>query len=137
MRPQNSKRVNSSRKLLLTIAIRLIEEAVRHTNSPDESIPFLLRRMDCEMSLENPGGAFNTGLRQYILFRSDSSAAHSLGSGFDLPLGDANAESFADSLYPHIKAREEDILAIADLPPLENKTILFLQEILCKLSIFI
>jgi hypothetical protein len=30
---------------------------------------------------------------------------------------------------------EEDILAIADLPPLENPTIAFLQEILCKMSL--
>jgi hypothetical protein len=72
-----------------------------------------------------------------FFFRSDGSAARSLGSSLDLPLGDANAESFADSLYPHVKAREEDILAIADLPPLEDKTILFLQEILCKLSTFL
>ena len=47
----------------LTIAIRLSEEAVLHTQLASESIPFLLRRMDCEMSLGNPGAAFNTGLR--------------------------------------------------------------------------
>jgi hypothetical protein len=45
------------------LAIRLVEEAVRHTRSPEESIPFLLKRIDCEMSLGDPGAAFNTGLR--------------------------------------------------------------------------
>jgi len=48
---------------LLMVAIRLIEEAVRHTESPTESIPFLLRRMDCEMNAGNPGASFMTGLQ--------------------------------------------------------------------------
>lgn len=54
---------NTINELVLMIAIRLIEEAMRHTQSPAESIPFLLRKMDCEISMGNPGGAFNTGLR--------------------------------------------------------------------------
>ena len=48
---------------LLIVAIRLIEQAVRHTESPTESIPFLLRRMDCEMNAGNPGASFMTGLQ--------------------------------------------------------------------------
>lgn len=43
-------------------AIVLVEEAVRHTMSPAESIPFLLQKLDCEMSMGNPGSAFDTGL---------------------------------------------------------------------------
>lgn len=44
------------------VAIQLIEEAVQHTESPSESIPFLLRRMDCEMNSGNAGASFMTGL---------------------------------------------------------------------------
>jgi hypothetical protein len=65
---------------------------------------------------------------------SDCSAAHLLGPGMVLPLGDAKAESFADSMYPRVQLSEQEILAVADLPTLENQTVSFLQEILCKLS---
>lgn len=49
------------------VAICTIEEAVRHTQSYSESIPFLLRKMDCEMGMGNPEGAFCTGLRSGFL----------------------------------------------------------------------
>lgn len=63
------------------------------------------------------------------------SAAHLLPPGLALPLGDAKAESFAESMYSYVLLGEKDILAVADLAPLENATVSFLQEILCKLSI--
>jgi hypothetical protein len=44
-------------------AICLIEEAVQHTESPTELIPFLLRQMDCEMNSGDPGASFTTGLQ--------------------------------------------------------------------------
>jgi hypothetical protein len=44
-------------------AIGVIDEAVQHTQSCSESIPFLLRKVDCEMSMGNPENAFETGLR--------------------------------------------------------------------------
>jgi predicted ATPase len=47
----------------LTVAIALVEEVLKHTLLPAESIPFLLKRLDCEMSMGNPGRAFVTGLR--------------------------------------------------------------------------
>jgi len=62
-------------------------------------------------------------------------AAHLLGPGLALPLEDANAEKFAESMYHRIELSEKDILAVADLPPLENATLSLLQEVLCKLSI--
>ena len=65
---RNSKRVYSaSAKAELMAAIVLVEEAVRHTKSPAESIPFLLRKLDCEMNMGNPGTAFDTGLRLDLL----------------------------------------------------------------------
>ena len=68
---------------------------------------------------------------------ADGSAAHLLAPGLALPTGDANAESFAESMYARLKMSEDDILAIADLPQLDNPTITFLQEILCKMSTFL
>ena len=51
-----------------------------------------------------------------------------------MPSGDAKAEKFADMLYARVHLKENDILAVADLPPIENTAIAVLQEILCKLS---
>jgi hypothetical protein len=118
------------------IAIGLVEEAVRHTQSPAESIPFLLRKVDCEMSMGNPGAAFNTGIRFVSeSYSFDFSAAHLLGPGLALPIGDAKAERFAESMHSRVMLSEEEILAVATLPPIEDATISFLQEILSKLSI--
>jgi hypothetical protein len=60
-----------------------------------------------------------------------------LGPGLALPLGDAKAESFADSMYPRVDLSTEAVLAIADMPCLDDVTISFLQEILCKLSMLL
>jgi hypothetical protein len=57
-----------------------------------------------------------------------------LGPGLALPLGDAKAESFADSMYRRVLLKESDILAVAEKPTIENGTVSLLQEILCKLS---
>ena len=65
---------------------------------------------------------------------ADGSTAHLLGPGLALPTGDAKAEGFAESMYTRLQMSEDDILTIADLPPLDNPTITFLQEILCKMS---
>jgi hypothetical protein len=65
----------------------------------------------------------------------DGSAAHLLGPGLALPIGDAKAERFADSMHSRVVLSEEDILALANLPAMENSTISFLQEILSKLGI--
>ena len=117
-------------------AIILVEEAVRHTHSPTESIPFLLRKLDCEMSMGNPGSAFSTGIRFGLLHCvTNDSAAHLLGPGLALPIGDGKAERFADSMHSRVLLSEEEIFALANLPPLENVTISFLQEILSKLGI--
>lgn len=66
---------------------------------------------------------------------TDTSAAHLLGPGLALPTGDAKAERFADSIHSRVMLNEEEILAFANLPALENATISFLQEILSKLGI--
>jgi hypothetical protein len=58
-------KVIRSYEMVLQIGIELVEEALKHTLSPVESIPFLLRKLDCEMSMGNPGRAFETGLRYY------------------------------------------------------------------------
>jgi osomolarity two-component system sensor histidine kinase CHK1 len=50
-----------------------------------------------------------------------------------LPDVDSKAERFAESMYPRICLSEDEILAIADLPPLENETVALLQKILCKM----
>jgi hypothetical protein len=47
----------------LTVAIDMVEEVTRQTQNAAESIPFLLRKMDCQISIGNPGGAFDTGMR--------------------------------------------------------------------------
>ena len=52
---------------LIYLAIELIEETVRHTDHARESIPFLLKKMDCEMNLGKPSEAFNTGFA-YLQF---------------------------------------------------------------------
>jgi hypothetical protein len=52
-----------------------------------------------------------------------------------LPSTDAKAESWAEeSMIKHIQLSEDEILAKADLPPLENDNLALLQEILSKLS---
>ena len=66
---------------------------------------------------------------------SNVSAAQMLGPGLALPLGDAKAEKFAESMYHRIQLTEKEILAVADLLPLKNSTLSSLQEVLCKLSI--
>jgi hypothetical protein len=63
------------------------------------------------------------------------SAAHLLGPGLALPLAVARAEKFAESMRTRVELSEKDILAVAELPTLENPTLSLLQEILCKLSI--
>jgi hypothetical protein len=65
---------------------------------------------------------------------SDVSAAHLLGPGLALPTGDEKAEIFADSMYSRIRLSEKEILAVADMPPIENKTLSLLLEVLCKLG---
>jgi hypothetical protein len=65
---------------------------------------------------------------------SNHSAAHLLRPGLALPSGDAEAESFAESMYPRVLLNESDILGMAGLPTIENDTVSLLQEILCKLS---
>jgi predicted ATPase len=55
----------SDLKQMFIIAIGLAEEAIQHTTSAAESIPFLLRKMDCQMSMGNPAGAFSTGMRYH------------------------------------------------------------------------
>jgi len=47
---------------------------------------------------------------------------------------DSKAESFADTMESRVLLSEKAILAVADLEVLDNNTIAFLQEILCKLS---
>jgi hypothetical protein len=37
-------------------------------------------------------------------------------------------------MYPRICLSEDEILAVADLPPLENETVALLQKILCKMG---
>ena len=106
-------------------AIALIEEAVQHTQSPFESIPFLLKKMDCLMGIGNPASAFETGL----------AAAHLLEPGQVLPKTDAKAETFADSMVSHVQLNEQEILAVADLPALTDETLILLQQVLCKLAI--
>ena len=68
---------------------------------------------------------------------SNCSAAHLLGPGLALPIGDAKAERFAESMHSRVLLGEEEILALANLSALENVTISFLQEILSKLGISI
>ena len=52
-----------------------------------------------------------------------------------LPIGDAKAERFAEeSMICHIQLSQEEILATADLPSIENDTMALLQQILSKLS---
>jgi len=77
------------------------------------------------MGVGNPAGAFETGL----------GAAHLLGPGLALPIGDSKAEQFADSLAPRVDLTEKQILAVANLPPLANETLVLLQQVLCKLAI--
>jgi hypothetical protein len=101
-----------------------IAEALQHTESPHESIPFFLKKMDCEMLTTALPNAFTTGL----------AAAHLLGPGLALPDTNSKAERFAEAMYPRILLTPEEILALADLQPLENKTIALLQEILSKLG---
>jgi len=52
----------------LMVGVALADEALKHTVSPPESIPFMLRKLDCQMSMGNPGRAFETGL-SYDLYR--------------------------------------------------------------------
>ena len=54
-----------------------------------------------------------------------------------LPLGDAKAESFADSMYPRVDLSTEAVLAVADMQSLDDVAISFLQEILCKMSMLL
>jgi hypothetical protein len=65
---------------------------------------------------------------------SNVSAAHLLGPGLALPIGDEKAEGFADSMYSRIRLSEKEILAVADMPPIENETLSLLLEVLCKLG---
>jgi hypothetical protein len=118
----------------LMIAITLIEVALPHTNSPRESIPFLLKRLDCEGRTGKMGSCFDTGLAYSLFEFTNGSAAHLLGPGLALPVGDSKAESWAESMLPRIEISEEEILATADLPPLQNETMGLLQEVLERLS---
>jgi hypothetical protein len=77
------------------------------------------------MGAGNPGGAFETGL----------AAAHLLGPGLALPVGDDKAESFADSIASRVQLSDQEIMAVADLPPLTNDTLSLLQQVLSKLAI--
>jgi hypothetical protein len=65
---------------------------------------------------------------------SNVSAAHLLGPGLALPTGDEKAEKFADSMYSRIRLSEKEILAVADMPPIENESLSLLLEVLCKLG---
>jgi len=116
-------------------ALPLIEEGVQHSETPVEYIPFLLKKMDCELSMANPGAAFETGIK-YFLSTLDLTdrAAQMLELGSALPLGDENAEEFAKLMSSQISLAETTILDIADLPIVEDPEILLLQEVLGKLS---
>ena len=74
------------------------------------------------------------GYRTIFTSETNLSAAHLLGPGLALPHTDSKAESFAESMSSRIYLSEEEILAVADMPPLTNETLSLLQEILCKLG---
>lgn len=53
----------------LMVGVELADEALKHTLSPTEAIPFMLRKLDCQMSMGDSGRAFETGLSYDLYIR--------------------------------------------------------------------